>query len=781
MHSLAESARPLGSSNDAPGAPAWPLTGIRTGCWGTVLLLMVSLLVWSPTSRALGLTGMDFADEGGGRVSIRLQFDEPPPAPESFRIQNPARIAWDFNGVVNQLTPRSQTIDIGAVRSLNTVEAGGRTRVVLNLSNMRSYETERADNTFIISVAAPGEVAPAGGAGTGDRYEAAAEQGPAETVAESSPQRSRPADNGTGQEARSTPASPEATEVASGTPRRAIENVDFRRGDTGQGQVVMELGTERLSPSIERREGNLEVRFSDTALPPDERVRLDVLDFATPVSYIDVFREGETAIVAIETNRPFEHLAYQVGPRFVVEVKDPEPEKPEDVQEQLFEEKDFEGDKLSLNFQNIEVRSVLQLIADFTDLNIVVADSVSGNITLRLKEVPWDLALEIILKAKGLSKRENQNVIWVAPTSEIAEQEQKLRQLRLENQRSAPLQTEFIQVNFAEATNLETLIEERGQGTGTGDDRNRSAVLSSRGTVAVDQRTNKLIVTDTEEQLRRVRALVDELDRPVKQVLIESRIVVANDGYSRDLGVRLGGVVARDNGDGVTTLSGSSEAADTVVNSAADNLGSTGSPFPVEIPALEDRTAVDFPVGGGQLGLAILDSNFLLDLELSALQAEGRGEIISTPRVITSNGSQASIEQGEQIPFQTVSQDGTQTEFQDATLEVNVTPQITPDDRVLMDLEVSQDSRGEATPDGLAINTRSVTTQVLVRNGETVVLGGVYEETRRRDEQKVPFLGDIPILGALFRNRRDVLDKVELLIFVTPRIIDENTASGDQL
>jgi type IV pilus assembly protein PilQ len=504
-------------------------------------------------------------------------------------------------------------------------------------------------------------------------------------------------------------------------------------------------------------------------LPAELLRRLDVTDFATPVATVDALRAAGTARVVVTPSGNYEQVAYQADNVFTLELKEPPAVEPQ-VASAFEADREYTGDPLTLTFQDLDTRAVLQLLADFSGLNIVVSDSVQGNVTLRLQDVPWDQALDIVMTTKGLDMRRNGNVVIVAPAEEIAAREQALLEARNAIQEIEPLRSEFIQVNYAKAADLAELIGAGGE----------NALISERGSVAIDERTNTLLVQDTADRLADVRRLVTTLDIPIRQVQIESRIVIVNDDYSREIGVRFGATMVQENSsNGMISMTGTSEGSDTMVASALDNLASSGSPFPVEIgPALE-RYNVNLPVANpaGSIALAILDSDYLVDLELSALQAEGNGEIYSTPRVIVSNNAEARISQGVEIPYQESSSSGaTTTQFKEAVLSLTVTPQITPDDRIIMDLFVTKDSVGAVVPSATggfvpSIDTRDVQTTVLVNDGETVVLGGIYETENRDSVQKVPVLGDIPGLGFLFRTKNTVSNRAELLIFVTPRIL----------
>jgi type IV pilus assembly protein PilQ len=492
------------------------------------------------------------------------------------------------------------------------------------------------------------------------------------------------------------------------------------------------------------------------------------------VNTIDAMQVAGNARIVIASTGPFEELAYQSDDVFTIEVQSIADELSVSHPTLFDPEREYSGERLTLNFQDIETRAVLQLLADISGRNIVVSDTVQGNVTLRLQSVPWDQALDIVLATKGLDMRENGNVIIVAPSEEIAARELADLESKREIKELEPLSSEFLQVNYAKASDLADLI----QGDGA------NSLLSERGSVGIDDRTNTLLLQDTSDRISNIRRLVVTLDIPVKQVLIEARIVVVNDDFSRELGVRWGATVVKDNSsDGLISISGSAEGNDTIVQSGIDNINTTGQPFPITVPGLDDRFNVNLPVPNpaGQLAVAILGDDYLVDLELSALQAEGRGEVISSPRVITANQKEAEIKQGVEIPYQESASSGaTTTQFKEAVLSLTVTPQITPDDRIIMDLLVTKDSVGEvvASTTGFvpSIDTRSVQTQVLVNNGQTVVLGGIYETEQGESYTKVPYLGDIPFIGNLFKSTRIISNKSELLIFVTPKILKEGSS-----
>ncbi|MBT8091566.1 MAG: type IV pilus secretin PilQ [Gammaproteobacteria bacterium] len=675
----------------------------------------------------------------GDRVELTLVMSDTAPEPLSFTIESPARIALDLPNTTLGLSSRRQDVNLGPLDTVLTAEANGRTRVVLNLGAMVEYETRRSGNTVVVTL------------GDGEDYNA-----------------------GTTQFA-SAPAVETPSYAAPG--KRSISNVDFRRTGEGGGRVIVNLTDPSTPVDIRQEGGRVVAVFKDTALPAELMRRLDVMDFATPVTTVDTLRTNRDARIVISANGKYEQLAYQSDNEFTIEIN---PAAQAAVAESgLFSEtKEYEGQRLTLNFQDIETRAVLQLLAETSGKNIVVSDTVAGNVTLRLRNVPWDQALDIVMTTKGLDMRQNGNVIIVAPAEEIAARETADLEAKLAISELEPVYSEFLQVNYAKATDLASLITADAGG---------NSLLSERGSIGVDDRTNTLLVQDTAERLRDIRRLVTTLDIPIKQVLIESRIVIVNDDFSRDLGMRLGVTAFNENSsDGLTVISGSSIGTDTMIGSAIENLAddANGTIFPIELPALNNRYNVNLPIGdaAGRFSLAVLESEYLVDLELTAMEAEGRGEIVSTPRVITANQKQASIKQGVEIPYQESASSGATTvSFKEAVLELIVTPQITPDNNIIMDLRVSKDNVGDIISTGglggtvPSIDTRSVETQVLVADGQTVVLGGIYETERRETINKVPILGDIPFAGALFRSKQRTDDKAELLIFVTPRILEEGS------
>ena len=686
--------------------------------------LLPLMLVLNAASAALldtannTLDSISYSTLPGDQIQLRLKLSGPASEPGSFTIDNPARIALDFPNTSSRLPSKNKTIGVGAARSVTAVEAGGRTRVVINLTRLVSYQTKIDGNDVIVTL---------NSSGSG-----------------------------------SSPAPRQTARASTPSFGKAIQNIDFRRGEKGEGRVVVTLTDPNTAIDMSKRGGQVIVTVQNTKLPEELERRLDVIDFATPVRTVDSFKQGADVRMVIASTGSFDHIAYQTDNKFTIDVK---PITKEDKEKKRKNRFGFKGERLSLNFQNIEVRAVLQLIADFTGINMVTSDAVSGNLTLRLKNVPWDQALDIILKTKGLSKRQAGNVMMIGPAAEIAAQEKIELEASRQVEELAPLVNESIQVNYAKASELADLIKSES-----------SSMLTDRGTIAIDGRTNKLLVNDVVERVIAVRRLVEELDVPVKQVLIESRIVIANDDFSKELGVKFGTTKVQQDGGDLNFISGTHTGTDTMVNDALENIADTGTPYPVQIPSANNRLNVNLPTSTstGTLALALLSGNTLIDLELSALQLEGKGKIVSNPRVVTANAHKALIEQGVEIPYQEATSSGaTSVSFKKAVLSLEVTPQITPDNRVIMDLKVNKDSVGQIFFGIPSIDTREVQTQVLVSNGETIVLGGVYEQIKSHEVDRVPFFGDLPLIGALFRQTRETDEKSELLIFVTPKILKD--------
>jgi type IV pilus assembly protein PilQ len=690
-----------------------------------VLLAFCALPVSAIAETAL--KAIDFSALPGDRVQITLSMTDPVEEPNSFVTENPARISMDFAGVKSELGYKTKLVGVGPVHSVTALEAGARTRLVINLTNTLGYETDIEGKKVIVTL------------DISDKAKSAPDiEKPKSVVAE---------------------ASHGAAPAAAGAASTAdIRNIDFRRGAEGEGRVLITLADPKLPVDVREEAGHIVLEFYDASIDPSMLQSLDVMDFATPITKVETRSKGGNVLVDITPTGEYDYLAYQANETFAVEVRPLSKAEKDALQKERMV---YSGDRLSLNFQNIEVRSVLQLLADFTELNLVTSDTVDGQITLRLKNVPWDQALDIILKSKGLSKRQVDNVIMVAPTEEMAAREQ----LELESQQKieelAPLKSDFIQVNYAKAEDLAALLKSQ-----------ENRLLSERGNVTVDERTNTLLVQDTSLKLNEIRRLLQKLDVPVRQVLIESRIVVANNDFAKDLGVRLGTTYNGDSGDRWATIAGGVPGHIAGTNNFVQGVelpgGSEQEALMVNLPVTSPSGAINFLVG--KMG------HHLLQLELSAMQTEGRGEVISSPRVITSDQNQATIKQGVEIPYQEASSSGATTvSFKEAVLKLDVTPQITPDDRVRMDLVINKDSPdfSRSVLGVPPLDTRRIETTVLVDNGETVVLGGVFESTKTKDSDKVPFFGDLPYAGVLFR-RNEVRDQnSELLIFVTPKILKE--------
>lgn len=706
------------------------LSSVAAVCRHLGTAALATLCLAGATAQAQGSLRLEQIDANplsGDQVQLRLRLSGDAPQPLSFTVDNPARISLDFADTSIALPSRRIDVKRGILDTVNVAEANGRTRVVLNLNAMAPYETRVEGNTVLVTV------------GTGV------------------------------QTSSSAPAAPSRTASSTGTGAAAISNVDFRRGTDGSGRVVVQMTTSRITPNLKQEGGRVVVTFPKTAVEDKLLRRLDVVDFATPVSNIDTIRVTDGARLVVSASGDWEPIAYQSDNVYTLEIK---PVVKNAVAEDV---KEYKGERLTLNFQDIEARAVLQLLADTSGQNMVISDTVQGNVTLRLQNVPWDQALDIVLQTKGLDMRQQGNVILVAPAAEIAAREKELASAKKDLSEVAPLRTEFLQVNYAKAADLAALLKS-GQG---------NSLLSERGSVSIDARTNTLLLQDTTDRLADIRRLVATLDIPVRQVMIEARIVIVNEDFSRELGVRLGMTgVATNGSDGLYAVSGTASSTDTIVSSAMDNINSTGSAFPVSVPtgsSASNRYMVNLPTSSqaGSLALAVLGSDYLVDLELSAAQAEGKGEVVSAPKIITANQKEATIEQGTEIPYQQAASSGATTiQFKKAVLSLKATPQITPDDRIILDLFVTKDSVGEVvvTSGGVnvpSIDTRQMSNQVIVNDGQTIVLGGILETEKRDTVTKVPLLGDIPVLGHLFKTTAKTNDKSELLIFVTPKILRE--------
>jgi type IV pilus assembly protein PilQ len=688
-----------------------------------VLGMLAGTTAWAADQPAL--QAIEVQPLPGQQLQLTLRLSGPAPQPLSFTIDNPARISFDLPNTTLALPSRRIDVHASGLDTILAAETKDRTRLVLNLDKLVPYDT-RVDGSNIIVMLG-------------------------------------------GSAARVSAGAAPAAAASGGSGVRELRSIDFRRGTDGAGRVIVKLSDPHIHVNLHQVGNQVVVDFSDASVPANLTRRYDATDYGTPISGFDVTRVGNGSRIAITASGDYEQLAYQSDDQYVVEVA---PRRK--VANAPEERPVYTGERLTLNFQDIETRAVLQLLADASGQNIVVSDSVTGNVTLRLQNVPWDQALDIVLRTKGLDKRRQDNVIIVAPQAELASREKAELAARKDVQELAPLRSEYLQVNYAKAQDMAGLIKTQ-----------TNSLLSPRGSVAVDDRTNTLLLQDTADRLADVRRLVATLDIPVRQVLIEARIVIVNNDFARDLGARFGFTNNQKNGsNGLVTTTGTAAGTDTAIGSAITNVQGTGSIYPISVPTgplASQRYNVNLPVSNpaGSFALGILGSNFIVDLELSAAQAETQANIISSPRVITANQKEASIEQGVEIPYQQSASSGATTiQFKKAVLSLKVKPQITPDNRIILDLDVHKDSVGTVivTSSGVnvpSIDTRSITTQVLVNDGQTVVLGGILETNQREDETKVPYLGDIPVLGHLFKNTSHKDNKDELMIFITPKIVRE--------
>ncbi len=711
---------------------------------GMSVVLAMTALVSHAQNAIQSVTGTI----SNGVEIVRIETSEPlSSVPTGFTIQSPARISLDFPGLVNAVGSSSVDINQGNVRSANVVQAGERTRVVINLKQASPYEAKIEGKSLLVVM---------------DRDAAA----------------------------KSTESSASASEGATfaknlNSDVGTLKDIDFRRGSNASGRVIVDLQNNQVGVDIKQVGKDLVVEFLKTDLPEGLARKLDVTDFGTPVQSISTTQDGDRVRMVVRPIGQWEHSAYQSDTQFVLEVRERkvDPNK-------LTQGPGYNGEKLSLNFQNIEIRSLLQVIADFTNFNVVTSDSVGGSVTLRLKDVPWDQALEIILDAKGLGMRKNGNVLWIAPRDEIAAREkQDLEDLQA-IQTLEPLRTQAFQMNYAKASDVSKQI----LGTGAGGT-DAARILSNRGSVIAEPRTNQLFVTDIPSKLEQVQQLIGRVDVPISQVLIEARIVEADDTFGRSLGVRLGGADLRgvrgglagystgSGGDNRVAIAGSYDAASitSIGSYGTDDSVDTGGPLTtgntsfVNLPA---AGVAGFAPAAFAVSLFSQAANRFLNLEISALEADGRGRIVSSPRVVTADKVKALIEQGTEFPYQTATASGaTAIAFRKANLKLEVTPSITPEGNVILDVDVNKDSRGEETEMGIAINTKHVQTQVLVENGGTVVIGGIFEQEEVSSVTKIPLLGDIPVVGNLFKNRRNTSNKRELLVFLTPRVIADRGIS----
>ncbi|MBD9426530.1 type IV pilus secretin PilQ [Pseudomonas sp. PDM15] len=684
----------------------------------------VSLIMalFAPSLLAANLQGLDVAALPGDKVELKLAFDEPVTAPRGYTIEQPARIALDLPGVANKLGAKNRELGVGNARSVTVVETKDRTRLIINLSALVPYST-RAEGNNLYVVVGEGSNGPA----------------VASSAVVSSPALSAPVDR---------------TKYVG---VRSVRGIDFQRGEGGEGNVVIELSDPSVSADIQEQGGKIRLDFAKAQLPDSLRVKLDVKDFATPVQFVTASEGDGKVSINIEPTGFYDYLAFQTDNKLTISVK---PLTQDDVEKRKSERFMYSGEKLSLNFQDIDVRSVLQLIADFTDLNLVASDTVQGNITLRLQNVPWDQALDLVLKTRGLDKRKVGNVLLIAPADEIAARERQELESKNQIAELAPLRRELIQINYAKASDIAALFQSVAGIDGEEDSANGASV--ERGSVTVDDRTNSIIAYQTQERLDELRRIVAQLDIPVRQVMIEARIVEANVDYDKELGVRWGGA---------TNLQGDSNWSIYGNDDKGDEGGNTGDDVTANVPFV-DLGSANRTSG---IGIGFITDNVLLDLELSAMEKTGNGEVISQPKVVTSDKETAKILKGTEVPYEESSSSGATTiAFKEAALSLEVTPQITPDNRIIMEVKVNKDEPDyqNALNNVPPIKKNEVNAKVLVSDGETIVIGGVFSNEQSKSVDKVPLLGDMPFVGRLFR--RDVVKdtKNELLVFITPRIMN---------
>ena len=707
----------------------------RVRALALVLSIGAPLASWAQNA----IQSINSTQQGTAEV-VRIELSEPLAAvPAGFTIQTPPRIAIDLPGVTNALGRNSVEINQGNLRSVNVAQAGERTRLVLNLKQATNYKAQLQGKSLVLVLdTAPGVTAQPVASSSGEQPVRFAESLNREQL--------------------------------------ALRDIDFRRGTDGAGRVIVELPNNQVGVDIRQQGQSLVVEFLRSTLPENLRKRFDVTDFGTPVQTITTAQQGDRVRLTVNPRGNWEHSAYQSDNQFVLEVR---PQKVDP--NKLTQGPGYAGEKLSLNFQNIEVRALLQVIADFTNFNVVTSDTVTGNVTLRLKDVPWDQALDIILQAKGLGLRKSGNVIWIAPKDELAAKEKVELESKAQVAQLEPLRTQSFQLNYAKAEEVAKGLSGQSQGSGgTG-----MKILSQRGSVIYETRTNQLFVSDIPSKLEEIQMLISKIDVPVRQVLIEARIVIADDSFGRSLGAKLGARDLRGLRGGVPGWSVGGNNRVTV----GGNMNAVGAQtLQVDVNDVDfaDTTFVSLPAIGQNsynpatfaLSLFGASSNRFLNLEISALEADGKGKVVSSPRVVTADQTKALIEQGTELPYQVATSSGaTSLQFRKANLKLEVTPQITPEGSVILDVDVNKDSVGQATAAGFAIDTKHVKTQVLVENGGTVVIGGIFEQTDRTDVTKVPFLGDIPVLGHLFKTTTKTSERTELLIFLTPKVVTDRNGA----
>lgn len=739
-----------------------PAKTVRTEVWRACLFAVVAVCTAAalPAGAARAATELTAVDAGslpGNRTQLRFTLSQPGTAPTHFSTSEPARIVLDLPGAKNGMNVRRQDIGNGVAERVSIIEASDRTRVLVNLSRMVPYSVRTEGSEVLLTLEPAGSTPVA-------RTE------------------SSPAQPAGGVQMHAASRSP----AAAGN--REVSRIDFHRGAEGQGQIIVSLGDASTSVDVREEGDRIIADFIGAPLASSQLRRLDVTDFGTPVMSIDGVNKGRNGSLGIKTNGRYELVAFQTEGKYTIEVRPATSAGSGGSGSTIGDQRErtYRGELLSLNFQDIEVRAVLQIIADFTNLNVVVSDTVTGRITLRLKNVPWDQALDIIMQTKGLTQRQQGNVIYIAPTAEVTQREKLELEARKQQVELAPLRSELMQINYAKAADIAKLIKTRSEGGSTAGRSTETSLLSERGQVAVDDRTNTLLIQDLPERISDIRALVTRIDIPVRQVMIDSRIVIANDDFSKELGVQFGGMFSAGGPKTGALLGGNSAGLTNAVTTnggVIETGGTNGTRVTNAInSSLSDRLGFSAPVTGspaGSIALAVLGQHYLLDLELSALQAEGRGETLSNPRVMTADRKEASIKQGREVPYTAVSNVGgastNNVSFKEALLELTVTPQITPDKAIIMDIKVTKNEvTGEVVQGQPVLAKREVSTQVLVRSGETVVLGGVYEQITSESVDKIPFLGDIPGIGRLFRRNASSNTKSELLIFITPQIVDGN-------
>jgi type IV pilus assembly protein PilQ len=733
-----------------PG-PTKKMRGL-SGIFSAACLLALS--AGAMAQNAIRLEKIEAVPLAGDQVELRLQLSDTAPQPVVFDVENPARISLDLPDTAIALPARRIDVKRGSLDTVTTAELNGRTRVVLNLDRSVPYDVRAQGNMIYVLVGA------SNGAGSNAGATAGSTAAPAQRTAQAT---------------NSNINTSAARSAASSAGPRSVKNIDFRRGSDGSGRVVVELTDSKVPADLRQEGGRIVVTFAKTSLPDTWMRRMDVVDFATPVNTVEAVRVAEGARLVIAAGGDWEQIAYQSDNIYTIEVK-----PVVKLAAEIEDKKEYTGARLNLDFQDIDVRAILKVLADISGQNMVVSESVRGNFTLRLQDVPWDHALDIVMRSKGLDMRKQGNVMIIGPAAEIAAREKEILASKKEVQELSPLRTDFLQVNYAKASDLAALIQAKDNNT----------LLSERGNVSIDERTNTLLLQDTVERLTEIRRLVSTLDIPVRQVQIEARIAIVSNDFSRDLGVRWGYSNIGIAGSNVYSVSGSGQAVEDTMGSVLDAAATGTRP---RLQTGPGAYLVNLPAANtaGRLALAVLGSNYLVDLELSAAEAEGRGEVITAPRIVTANQREALISQGVEVPYFETSAPTAggaagqvaqvTIKFKEALLSLKVTPQITPDNRIIMDLEVIKDSvgqivtvsNGNSVP---AIDKRKLTTQVLVNDGQTVVLGGIMETEKRDTETKVPLLGDIPVLGHLFKSRSGVNNKRELLVFVTPRVMKEGVA-----